>query len=194
MYAAGVPRLWNDTIEAHRAAVRDATLDAAAALVAEHGLTAVTMSRIAETTGIGRATLYKYFPDVEAILLAWHERQVTRHLVHLSEVRDSVGDPAARLRAVLDAYARMSAHRHGGDLAAMLHGGSHVAEAHQHLRAFVRGLLTEAVAAGDVRDDIPTDELAAYCLHALAAATALDGADALARLVTLTLAGLRPAT
>ena len=38
------------------------------------------MSQIAEQTGIGRATLYKYFPDVEAILLAWHERQVTGHL------------------------------------------------------------------------------------------------------------------
>lgn len=34
----------------------------------------MTMSRIAEEIGIGRATLYKYFPDVEAILLAWHER------------------------------------------------------------------------------------------------------------------------
>jgi hypothetical protein len=63
-----VPKLWNETIEAHRAAVREATLDTAAALVAEHGLRSVTMSQIAEQTGIGRATLYKYFPDVEAFL------------------------------------------------------------------------------------------------------------------------------
>ena len=33
-----VPRLWDETIEAHRRAVRDATLDTTAALVAEHGL------------------------------------------------------------------------------------------------------------------------------------------------------------
>jgi len=72
--------LWDDTIESHRRAVRDTTLDAAAALVAEHGLASVTMSEIAERTGIGRATLYRYFPDVEAILLAWHERQVSSHL------------------------------------------------------------------------------------------------------------------
>ena len=71
-----VPKLWSETIESHRTAVREATLDTTAALVAEHGLRSVTMSQIAEHTGIGRATLYKYFPDVEAILVAWHERQV----------------------------------------------------------------------------------------------------------------------
>lgn len=69
-----MPRLWNETIESHRHAVRDAALDATAALVAEHGPLSVTMSAIAERTGVGRATVYKYFPDVESIMLAWHER------------------------------------------------------------------------------------------------------------------------
>src|SRR5262249_13746838 len=100
-----VPRLWNDTIEAHRRAVRDATLDTTAALVAEHGLASVTMSQIAEETGIGRATLYKYFPDVEAILVAWHDRQVSGHLQQLAEVRDQAGHPGQRLAAVLQGYA-----------------------------------------------------------------------------------------
>ncbi len=59
-----MPRIWSETIAAHRDAVRDATLDATAALVAEHGLTGVTMSQIAKESGIGRATLYKYFPDI----------------------------------------------------------------------------------------------------------------------------------
>ena len=38
------------------------------------------MSQIAKDTGIGRATLYKYFPDVESILRAWHQRQIDEHL------------------------------------------------------------------------------------------------------------------
>src|SRR5450759_5946872 len=100
-----MPKLWNDTIEAHRHAVREATLDTTAALVAEHGLGSVTMSRIAEETGIGRATLYKYFPDVEAILLAWHERQIGRHLEHLADVADHASETADRLQDVLTAYA-----------------------------------------------------------------------------------------
>src|ERR671914_2567091 len=99
-----MPRLWDDTIEAHRREVRDAVLDTTAELVAEQGLRSVTMSQIAEGTGIGRATLYKYFPGVEAILLAWHERQIASHLEYLAEVRDQAGDARQRLEAVLEAF------------------------------------------------------------------------------------------
>ena len=71
-----MPKLWRETIDAHHATVRDAALDATARLVADHGLVALTMSQIAEQAGIGRATLYKYFPDAHAVLTAWHERQI----------------------------------------------------------------------------------------------------------------------
>jgi AcrR family transcriptional regulator len=186
-----MPKLWNETIEAHRRAVRDAILDATGVLVAEHGLASVTMSQIAEMTGIGRATLYKYFADVEAILVAWHERQVTGHLERLGHVRNRPGTACERLCAVLEAYALMSHPHHGTELAALLHRGDHVARAHQQLRDLIRDLLIEAVEAGDVRDDVPPDELASYCLHALGAASSLALRDAVDRLVAVTLAGLR---
>ena len=196
-----VPKLWNETIEAHRRAVRDATLDTTAALVAEHGLASVTMSQIAKETGIGRATLYKYFSDVDAILLAWHERQITGHFEHLVEIRDQAGDAGERLEAVLTAYALIShehhgtelAHgHHGTELAALLHRGEHVARAQKHLSDLVRDLLTEGAATGDLRDDVAPNELASYCLHALTAASSLPSKAAVRRLVTVTLAGLRP--
>jgi AcrR family transcriptional regulator len=187
-------RLWNETIEAHRREVHDAILETTAALVAEHGLTSVTMSQIAEKTGIGRATLYKYFPDVEAILFAWHERHVTGHLEHLAEIRDRAGGAGERLEAVLEAYALISHHRehHGTALAAFLHRDEHVARAQQQLRDMIRNLLSEAAETGDVRDDVAPDELASYCLHALTAASNLPSKAAVHRLVTITLAGLRP--
>jgi AcrR family transcriptional regulator len=187
-----MPKLWNETVDAHRRAVRDATLDAAAALVAERGLASVTMSEIAERTGIGRATLYKYFPDVEAILLAWHERQVAGHLAHIAEIAARQGDPGQRLEAVLAAYAQISQRRHGGGLAAALHRGEHVATAEAQLRAFVRALLAECVKDGTIRTDVSPDELAGYCLSALAAAAGLQSKAAIHRLVCVILAGLRP--
>ncbi len=129
-YTSVVPKLWTQTIETHRREVRDAILDTTAALVAEHGLLAVTMSQIAEQTGIGRATLYKYFPDVEAILRAWHQRQITAHLAYLADVRDQAAGAGERLEAVLEAYAllsRDSRGHHDTELAALLHRDEHVA-------------------------------------------------------------------
>jgi AcrR family transcriptional regulator len=190
-YTRSVPKLWDATIEQHRRAVRDATLDATAALVAEHGLRSVTMSRIAEDTGIGRATLYKYFPDVESILVAWHERQVAGHLEHLVRLRDRAGDARDRLEAVLEAYALIEHEHHGTELAALLHGGKHVIHAQQQLHMLIRDLLIEGVTSGFVRDDVAPDVLAGYCLHALTAATGLASKAAVRRLVTITLAGLR---
>ncbi|MCX5302722.1 TetR/AcrR family transcriptional regulator [Streptomyces sp. NBC_00160] len=192
-----MPKLWNETIEAHRNAVRDAALDATAALVAEHGLLSVTMSRIAQETGVGRATLYKYFPDVESILAAWHERQVTGHLEHLTAVRDQAGSAGERLEAVLEAYALMSYERrrhgdHGTEVGALLHQGEHIAQAHQQLRGLVRDLLSGAAEAGALRVDVAPAELADYCLHALGAAGALPSKAAVRRLVAVTLDGLRP--
>lgn len=195
MYDRGVPKLWTETIDAHRAAVRDAAMDAMAALVAEHGLIALTMSQIAEQAGIGRATLYKYFPDAQAVLTAWHERQITAHLDQLTAAADPAAPAMARLHAVLRTYAHIqhhSTHHHGGELAALLHRSEHVDRAQQRLRDFLRNLIAEATQDGDVRDDVATDELAAYCLHALTAAGALSGQDAADRLVAVTLAGLRP--
>jgi AcrR family transcriptional regulator len=190
-----VPKLWNETIQAHRREVRDAILDTTAALVAEQGLLSVTMSEIAERTGIGRATLYKYFPDVEAILLAWHERQVAGHLDELAEVRDRAGSAGERLQAVLEAYALIAHASHGhhdSDLAAFLHRDDRVAGAQQLVRDMLSDLLIQVAATGEVRDDVPLDELASYCLHALSAARGLPSKAAVRRLVTVTLAGLRP--
>lgn len=194
LYTGGMPKLWNETIEAHRAAVREAILEKAHALVMEQGLRSVTMSRIAEKTGIGRATLYKYFPDVEAILLAWHERHVAGHLEHLVEVKERSDDARERLEAVLETYALIEHKRHATELAALLHRGEHVARARQHLANIIRDLLSEAAESGDVRVDIAPEELASYCLHALNASSSLPSEAAVRRLITVTLDGLRPRT
>ena len=188
-----MPKLWTDTVEQHRRAVRDAAIDATAKLVAHHGLAAVTMSKIAAETGIGRATLYKYFPDVETILMAWHERQVAGHLQQLTVIRDQAGDPAQQLQAMLYAYADRTHERpHSTELSALLHRGPHVDQAHRQLSALLEDLLSKAAQAGQIRGDIPATELASYCLNALAAASSASSEDEVHRLIRLVLDGLRP--
>ena len=192
-----MPKLWNATIEAHRHEVRDAIMDTTAALVSKHGLHAVTMSQIAEETGIGRATLYKYFSDVEAILVARHERHVADHLSQLAEIRDRTNDPRERLKAVLEIFALIvheRAHQHSGtETAALVHRSEHIAKAERRLREFVEDLLEECATAGIVRRDVAAGELARYCIHALMAAAGLPGKAAVRRLVTVTLSGLNAA-
>ena len=190
-----MPKLWTETIETHRREVRDAILDTTAALVAEHGLLAVTMTQIAEETGIGRATLYKYFPDVEAILLAWHERQIAAHLAYLSEVRDQAAGAGERLEAVLETYALLSRHSGGHQDAGfveLLHRDDQIGPAQRQVHDMIRDLLIEAAKTGEVRGDVAPDELASYCLHALAGAGSQRSKAAVRRLVSVTMDGLRP--
>jgi AcrR family transcriptional regulator len=193
---SGVPRLWNTTIAEHRRDVHAAILAAAAELVTARGLRGVTMSRIAEEAGIGRATLYKYFPSVEAIVLAWHERQIERHLEQLAEVRDRAGVGVEGLEAVLRAYAlimRETQAGHERELAELLHRDEHVAAGRARLHSLVRDLVDAGVKQGALRDDVPSHELTTYCLHALSAAGRLPSRAAVERLVHVTLSALRSA-
>jgi AcrR family transcriptional regulator len=190
-----VPKLWSQTIEAHRRTVHDAILDTAWGLAVERGPLAVTMSQIAENAGIGRATLYKYFSDVETILFACHERHVSEHLDHLIDLRNRPGEPMSRLQSVLEAYALIAHHRgrHGTDeLGALLHRGDRVARAEQQLVELFAELLSDVAGKGQLRDDVAPSESAAYCLNALAAASSLPTEEAVHRLVGVTVDGLRP--
>ena len=196
----GMPKLWDETIEAHRRSVQDATLETTAHLVAERGLRGVTMSEIAEKTGIGRATLYKYFPDVETILAAWHQRQVRQHLTHLGEVRDGAHGPEDRLEAVLTAFAHIQRERarhshgqpHGSELAVLVHTDDQLAQAQHEVHGLIEELITDAATAGTIRSDVSSEELAGYCIHALEAARHIPSEEAVTRLLMLTLAGMRP--
>ncbi|MCC3318387.1 hypothetical protein [Nocardia africana] len=100
-----MPKLWDDTIDAHRAQSAQCgarccrrTGVRAGASVGDHGADR-------RTAGIGRATLYKYFPDVETILRTWHAQRIDTHIAELVRVLDGAGSPSARLQAVLTAYA-----------------------------------------------------------------------------------------
>src|SRR5437660_12889085 len=102
------PKLWSESIQAHRGSVCDAILDACGALLAERSLASLNMSEIAQSAGIGRATLYKYFSGMDEVVVAWHSRQVARHLEDLIRARDAASDPQGRLLGVLHAYAQIA--------------------------------------------------------------------------------------
>jgi AcrR family transcriptional regulator len=185
-----MPRLWSDSIASHRREVTDAVLDAAGRLVAERGPAAVTMAQIAADAGIGRATLYKYFPSIDAVLAAWHRREVAGHLAALRTVRDRHAGKPDALEALLAAYGRI-VRESRPTRAPVLHADEHVARARAHLLDVVAETLEEGAAAGLVREDVAARELAAFCLHAMDAASELPSAAAVTRVLRVTLDAVR---
>lgn len=192
-----MPKLWSDTIEKHRREVADAILDTTARLASEQGALNVTMSQIADGAGIGRPTLYKYFSSVEEILRAWHQRQIDGHLRLLTEVADADLPADERLASVLRTYAHIQQHqadhqvRHGAEIVRALHDGDQLVPAAKELHRLVQELIADAVAIDSVRTDINTNELATYCLHALAAAREARSRAAADRLVDMILGSLQ---
>lgn len=189
-----MPKLWEESIDGHRRAVRDAITGAAWRLAEEHGPLALTMSQVANAAGIGRATLYKYFTDVESILIAHHAQHVEGHVQALEELRTGPGPVGPRLVAIVRTYASICFHRaqHSApkDVSALVHRGREVADAERRLRRVFADLIDEAATEGLARSDVNSEELAEYCLHALAAAGQAADVDQVARLVRVVLDGL----
>jgi AcrR family transcriptional regulator len=71
-----VPRIRAASIEEHKTLTRHDILEAAAALFRAQGYNETSLGDIASHVGIGRTTLYEYFADKEAILIALVQQEL----------------------------------------------------------------------------------------------------------------------
>lgn len=131
-------------------------LDAAAAVLGERG-DAASMEEVAEAAGVGRATLYRYFPSREALLRALEAAAVEQLCVKIAEAElDTVpvAEGIARLnRGFLDA---------GDKYVALLRAGRKTTDARvieHRIAAPVRALIHRGVQDGTLRADIPPEML-----------------------------------
>jgi len=87
-------------------------LDATARLLDEVGLEPVNTNAIARAAGVNIATLYQYFPNKRAILLALFQRQADRRVSVAQALLAGIGRSAdwpARIDAFVDGMARLRA-------------------------------------------------------------------------------------
>lgn len=82
-----------------------AILEAAARILEERGLDGFTTNHVAERAGVGIATLYQYFPDKEAIVLAIAEQERDRLTASLGQILARA--PEAGREATVRAIVRM---------------------------------------------------------------------------------------
>jgi AcrR family transcriptional regulator len=158
--AASVPRYDRATA---------AILDAAAHALAEHG-SRTNMADVAAAAGVSRATLYRYFPDREALLDALASHALADAAARLADAgleRASVEEAIERivraLTAVGDRYAVLAGEQVQGD----------PDEIERLVAAPMRAVFTRGIESGLLRQDLPAEVLLELFGGALVAALKL---------------------
>lgn len=170
--------------------------DAVVAILAEDGFDGLTHARVAEQAGYARNTLYRHFPDRNALLMLATGIEDTE--IHAVRTGDTRADLVGEMRAFRDALA--------GDvlprlMATMIERAEHdpeLADLRVQVSAMgndqLRAVLQDAQAAGEIRDDVDADELCDRLAGPVAYVRFCRGRDmtdaAIERLVDTELAGL----
>lgn len=90
--------------EREREELQRRILAAARAIASEEGWQAVTTRKVAERVEYSQPTIYEYFANKEAMLLALQREGYAQLVAAVQAAYDSTGDPEARLLAMSEAY------------------------------------------------------------------------------------------
>jgi AcrR family transcriptional regulator len=140
--------------------VRDAILSAARALLQESGVAGLTMEAVAERAGVGKPTVYRWWPNRHAVAMAALMDAATAR-----PARTRTRSPLRALREQLLAVSDTLASRQGRSVTAMIASAdpdTEIAKAFRHhfvleRRNEGRALLLRAIEAGEVRPQIDVD-------------------------------------
>lgn len=153
-----------------------------------------SMRAIAQEAGVGIATLYRHFPTRESLVDAVYQDQVERLT---AGARDLLGEltPAAALRRWMDLFGDWIATKNGmlDILLAMIDAGEIAhARTRTELLTAITVLLDAGRAAGDLRDDVTAEDVAAALIGVFIVAPRSGSETRAARLLDLLMDGLRP--
>jgi AcrR family transcriptional regulator len=140
-------------------AARLAILEAARKLLHEGGPGAVTVEAIAERAGVGKPTIYRWWPDRHAVAMA--ALMETDVASVASKKRSAVSTLREQLRAIARKFAT-STGRHVTSMIASTQSESELSKAFRsHFvlarRAEGKALLERAIAAREVRSDLDVE-------------------------------------
>ncbi|HZC71529.1 MAG TPA: TetR/AcrR family transcriptional regulator [Jatrophihabitans sp.] len=173
------------------ARVRAAILEAAAAALAERGEQA-SMADVAAAAGMARATVYRYFPNREALFEALGRLAIENAGERLQAGRlQEVAVPEAFERAVRalvevgDSFVVVSREN----------GRPDAAEFDRQVAAPLRALVERGQSLGEIRDDLPaswlTESLIGIVVSGLQMRPSLGAEDTVAGIASLFLDGAR---
>ena len=97
-----MPRIEAESIEAHVEAQNQRILNAAMSLFEKRGYAGTDLREIAQSVGLARNSLYRYYPGKDHILLACLRREMAPNLERLRRLDDQYADARERIDAWLD--------------------------------------------------------------------------------------------
>lgn len=160
-------------------------------LIAEQGMSNVTISAVAERAGVSRQTVYNHFTDIDSIILAVHER----HDV-MAQTGTLLGTAATAPEKIeLLIRHTVGAYTHTGAAAALVHGLGPGAQERlrrhaEEGRDLIASILEEGMAAKVFRDDLDP-KLDARLIQGTLTAAGEAAAEAGADLPRITAAATR---
>jgi AcrR family transcriptional regulator len=101
-----MPKVIGGSIDAHRRLIRHRIFDAFSGLLHERGYDAITLADVAARAGMSRTTMYNYFPDKDALVVAFADEEVARHVTELRERLAALENPVDRLREFISEQLR----------------------------------------------------------------------------------------
>ncbi len=148
----------------NREEMERAILEAARAVMREHGAAGLSLREVARRVRLQAPSLYAYFPSKAAIYNALFLTGIRLYVTYRTEALEQERDFWSRLHAQLDAYMRF-AHEHPDlyqlaferPVPGFVPSKESMAESHRLLASLEQGL-TEAAAQGDIRLDIPISQ------------------------------------
>jgi len=150
----------------------DRIIHATLTLISEHGLGAVSMSRVADAAGVARQTLYNHYGDIDRIVAAAIDRH-NRESIDLLEAALQIAEsPTDKIEQMVRHFVMVGSHAHNAfdfgiglsaDVRVTLDNYKEAIEQHIH------GILEDGRRSGDFRPDL-TPEIDTILTRAL-----LDG-------------------
>jgi len=108
-HRVGMGDNWERARLDHRVRQSEAIASSALTLVLERGASALTMAAIAAAANVSRQTLYRYYPDIDAVLVGVAEL-IASHDDRLEAQVLEQPDPAAQLDTFIGAVAHTGSH------------------------------------------------------------------------------------
>lgn len=83
---------------------QDEILEAATRLFARHGYAETDTQLLADELGVGKGTLYRYFPSKEELFLAAADRVMTKLRQHIDATSADIADPFERITVAVRTF------------------------------------------------------------------------------------------